>query len=112
MRQALGAYYQQTLSLTAIFQSYGRTSEGSNVACFANIRHRGVYLEDHCWVHRSKQMKKLDLQHGDIIAFEARVGRYVRREPVFDLSEIEYDYRLEKIRDVRLLRRAKGANHE
>lgn len=108
MRERLAQYYGETLELTAHFQAYGRTAEGRNMACFACICLDGDELADHVWMHRSGQMKDLRLAIGDVVEFEARVGRYVRNHQFRRVSEIEYDYNLEKIRDMRVLKRAKG----
>lgn len=112
MRERLAEFYQETICVTARFQSYANTNQGSNVACFYNIRLDDRQVADHVWVHRSGQMKKLDLKHGDIVQFEARVGKYARGEPMNHISEVQYEYNLEKIRELRVLKRANGEVHE
>ena len=105
MRTRLGAHFGETHTFTAVFQGFSRTTSESNVACFQRVRLNGVEVADHVWVHRSKAMKRLGMEYGDIVEFEARVGRYSRGEPLRHVSEIEYDFMLEKIKDVRIMER-------
>ncbi len=105
MRERLGVHYGEIHCFTAVFQLFSRTAEGSNVACLMNVRLYDRQVADHVWVHRSKVMKRLGLQYGDIVEFEARVGRYTRGEPLNHVSEIEFEYTLEKLRDMRVIRR-------
>lgn len=106
MRERLAERYQETHSFTASFRSYAKTNEGSNVACFGNVYLDDAWMTDHVWIHRSKQMKNLDLQPGDRVRFEARVGRYVKSiVPRPHTEAPEWDYCLEKIRDVVIVQR-------
>lgn len=107
MRQGLARFYRQTCVWTAHFQTYGRTADGSNVICVANVRLDGQIVADHVWIHRSKHMKRLNLRLGDVVTFEAQVGRYPRTKTFTHVSEIEYDFNLEKVRDFQVVRRVK-----
>lgn len=111
MRERLGRYFGQTHCFIARFQSYAKTNEGSNVGCLYNVKLDGREVADHVWIHRSGKMKDLELQHGDIVEFEARVGRYARGEPMQHVSEVQYEYNLEKIKEMRVVRRANGEGH-
>lgn len=105
MRDKLAAYYQQELSLTAYFDRYSKTEDGSNVACINRVMLNGDELADHLWIHRSGRMKDLDLQQGDLIAFDARVTRYTRYGVKPETGR-QTDYGLHRIRDVIVLKRA------
>jgi len=106
MRQWLKEHYQETFNFTARFQCYAKTPDDSNVACFASLRVNGEFCADHIWTHRSKLMKNLDLQNGDLVAFEARITRYARNESFSRAEDVIYDYGVEKIREFQVLRRA------
>lgn len=105
MRERLAQYYRETHIFTARFQCYGKTDNGSNVACFDHIRICTQWVADHIWIHRSQHMKKLDLQTGDMVEFEARVGRYVHGTPRPHMKQVQYDYNLEKVSDLKVIRR-------
>jgi hypothetical protein len=112
MRERLAEHYQETHNFSAFFLSYSKTPEGSNVVCLRQICIGQKWVADHVWVHRSKQMKQLELMAGDIIQFEARVCRYSRGIPRPHVDDIEYDYGLEKIREIRVLKRhIEGTEH-
>lgn len=111
MRERLGLHYRETHCFTAYFHSYAKTDEGSNVVCLYKICLGQREVADHCWIHRSKQMKQLKLQHGDFVQFEARVGRYARLASLNLNSAVEHEFNLEKVRDVQVLRRANGEHN-
>lgn len=104
-RVLLGALFGQTHCFQAYFEKYGRTDEGRNTVCLREVHLNGQEVTDHAWIHRSQQLYKLNLKQGDVIEFEARVGRYSRDIPRIGQTP-EYDYRLEKIREVRVIARA------
>lgn len=109
MRERLAQHYQETHIFTAQFRSYGKTTDGSNMACLGNINLVGLgWVADHIWVHRSKHMKQLALIAGDMVQFEARIGRYVRGTARPHFVESEYDYNLEKVREFIVLKRVEG----
>lgn len=113
MRERLGRYFGQTHCFTGVFLNYSKTPEGSNVACFRWISIGKVPVADHVWIHRSKHMKQLELMAGDVVQFEARVGRYSRGIPRPHAEEIEYDFCLEKIKEIVVLKRhMKGQDSE
>jgi len=118
MRERLGDLYdpsgRQAHCFTAQFQCFGKTDEGTNVALLVEI-YLGTerWLSDHVWVHRSKQMKLLEPERGDILEFEAVVGKYPRSESFSRAEDCQYDFSLEKIREIRILRkRVNGAIDE
>lgn len=110
MRERLGDLYdpagQQTHIFTAQFHCFGRTDEGSNVALLVAV-YLGCekWLSDHVWIHRSKQLKLLMPDKGDILEFEAVVGRYPRSESFSRAEDCQWDFSLEHIRDIRILRK-------
>lgn len=58
---------------------------------------RGELVDDHMWFNLTKGFKRLVLQEGDRVAFDARVKSYQkgykgRREDVF--KPLEWDYKL------------------
>jgi hypothetical protein len=106
MRERLAALYQQTHTFTAYFSRYSKTKEKSNMVCLSIVRLEGRMVADHVWVHRSKVMKVLDLHSGDRVQFEARVGRYARTGDFASISEIEWEFSLEKVRNFVILERA------
>jgi hypothetical protein len=109
MRERLGDFYdpsgKESHCFTARFQCFGKTDEGSNVALLLSIQHNGKFAADHVWIHRSKQLKQLAPEKGDIIAFEAVVGKYPRSESFSRGEDAKYDFSLEKIREIRLIRK-------
>jgi len=105
MRERLALYFGQTQCFTAQFQCYGRTAEGSNVVLLVRVQIEDRWVCDHLWIHRSKMLKNLALEKGDIVEFMARVGRYARNEPIQHVSEIQWDYNLEKIHAVNVIQR-------
>ncbi len=105
MREELAQHYQTINVFTAHFVSYGRTDDGSNVVLLAHIHLGEEWVADHVWVHRSKHMKQLELKVGDVVEFEARVGRYVKGIPRPHVEALNYDYNLEKIREFRVVQR-------
>lgn len=112
MRERLGDLFDPAGKcahvFTAVFQCYGKTAEGSNVICLMDIRLGQNALTDHLWIHRSKQMKQLELEFGDWIAFSAVVGKYPRQGESFSRGEdAVYDYSLEHIREMRIIRKGK-----
>ena len=57
----------------------------------------GNVVTDHLWFNKTKGFTKVDLQQGDRVSFEARVGSYVKgyqgyREDIY--SDISLDYKL------------------
>lgn len=110
MRERLGDYYdpsgRQTHYFTAQFQCFGKTDEGSNVALLVSVFKDGRWVCDHAWIHRSKQMKRLELEKGDIIEFQAVVGKYPRQgETIIRAEERTWDFSLEHICEMRILRK-------
>jgi len=113
MRERLGDFYdpagKESHCFTAQFQCFGKTDEGSNVVLLLNVQHEGKFACDHMWIHRSKQMKLLEPERGDMIEFQAVVGKYPRSESFSRAEDCVYDFSLEKIKDIRLLnKREKG----
>lgn len=108
MRERLGVHFRETHCFTAIFQRFGTTVDGSHTACLMHLRIDGRWVADHVWIHRSKAMKLLEPQYGDVVQFEARVGRYAKGEPLNHVSEVEYDFTVEKIRNFVILTRKEG----
>lgn len=108
MRERLGDLYdpsgKQAYCFTAQFQCFGKTDEGSNVALLVAVYlGTGRWVADHVWIHRSKQMKRLELEKGDIIAFEAVVNKYLRQGISFSRPEdAVYDFGLDHIRAMRV----------
>lgn len=65
----------------------------------------GKVVTDHLWLTIGVQIKRLDLQIGDTVVFDARVTQYEKgykgyREDVYD-APIELDYRLSNPTKVR-----------
>lgn len=112
MRERLAEILHETHCFTGRFVTYGKTNEGSNKACFTNICIGKQWITDHVWIHRSKQMKNLDLRPGDQVQFEARVGRYVKGAPRPHFEPLQYDYNLEKIRELTVIERSEGTANE
>lgn len=111
MRERLGDLYdpagQAAHTFTAQFQCFGKTDEGSNVALLVAV-YLGCekWLSDHVWIHRSKQLKLLEPDKGDILEFEAVVSRYPRQGKSFTRAdEIEYDFCLDKIKEMKIVQR-------
>lgn len=98
MRERLSDHYQETIIVTARFSHYSKTDTGSNVVCLKNLFACGRWIADHVWIHRSKQIKQLELKAGDIVEFEARVCRYARNGFVVEREDMNIDYGLEKVR--------------
>lgn len=96
------AYYL----FTARFSRYSRSKDDSNVACFDHIKHDGRMAADHCWTHRSKVMKALELQSGDKVEFEAQIKRYIRDVRYYGGEPGQLDYGLERIRNLKVIERA------
>lgn len=114
MREKLEPLYGQVLRLTARFQSFGRTEDDRNVVCFERVMLNGVEVADHVWVHRSGAMKDANLQAGDMVCFEARVGRYLHQRDLWKRQPgdpMNYDYTLEKIKEFAVIQR-QGGNRE
>lgn len=105
MRQRLEPYYQETHIFTARFQKYSKTIHGSNVVCLVGLCLGGQAVADHIWIHRSKQVKQLELKNGDMVEFEARVCKYARDWFAVEIEDISLDYGLEKIREFRVTKR-------
>jgi hypothetical protein len=106
MRDGLASLFGEVHWFSAVFQSYAKTEGGANVACLRDVRYGLQTVADHVWIHRSQQMKKLDLQEGDVVQFSAEVGRYAR-EPITDPNALERDYSLEHIREMSIKMRRK-----
>ena len=116
MRERLGELYdpagKEAHCFTAQFHCFGKTDEGSNVALLIAI-YLGTerWCADHLWIHRSKQMKQLELEKGDIIKFSAVVGKYPRQGESFSRAEdAEWDFCLNKVRKMRIYRKRGTAN--
>lgn len=116
MRERLGDLYdpsgQQAHCFTAQFQCYGKTDEGSNVALLVAI-YLGTekWVADHAWIHRSKQMKYLELERGDIIEFDAVVGKYLRQGKSFSrVEDAEFEFCLKHVRQMRIYRKRGTVN--
>lgn len=105
MRERLSNYYQQTCIVTARFSHYSKTDSGSNVVCLNNLVICDKWVADHVWIHRSKQIKLLELRAGDVVQFEGRVCRYLRNIFVIDRTDLSMDYGLEKIREFKVMER-------
>jgi hypothetical protein len=104
VRTRLAQRFGETHLFTAQFQAFSTTKGGAQVACFERVCIEGEQVTDHIWIHRSKHMKTLNLQRGDIVEFEARVERYPRRHRTSQ-REAEHDYNLEKIKEMRVIKR-------
>lgn len=116
MRERLGDLYdpagKQAHCFTAQFHCFGRTDEGSNVALLVAV-YLGTekWISDHVWIHRTKQMKRLELEKGDIIEFEAVVGKYPRKGESFSRAEdAVWDFSLEHVREMRIYRKRGTVN--
>lgn len=109
MRERLAEYFQQTHCFVAQFRSYAKTEQGSNVACFSGVCIGNLWVCDHVWIHRSKHMKQQELKAGDLVQFEARIGRYAKNGiPRPHVEAVEWDYCLDKIRAFVVLKRHEG----
>lgn len=111
MRERLAVLYEDNPMAShlfiARFSKFSRNKDGSNRACLDHIRHNGHMVADHCWVHRSKAMKCLELENGDIVEFEAQIRRYAK-EVEFYSGEIGLiEYGLERVRNMRITERYK-----
>lgn len=72
----------------------------------------GNRVSDHLWFNLTKQFEALDLQHGDLIEFHARVKKYEKgyfgyREDVY--KPLETDYKLSYPTKIKILRRELAA---
>src|SRR5690242_12286303 len=110
MRERLGDFYdpagKESHCFTAIFQCFGRTDEGSNVLLLLDVRRSGKFAADHIWIHRSKQIKRLELEKGDLVEFEAVVGKYPRKGESFTHGkDAVWDFSLEHVREMRITRK-------
>lgn len=110
MRERLGELYDPSGSeahcFTARFQCFGKTDEGSNVALLCEIHMGDKWVADHVWIHRSKQLKQLAPERGELVVFEAVVGKYPRQGESFTREEdAKYDFSLEHVREFRVLGR-------
>ena len=108
MRERLGDYYdpsgQESHCFTAQFQCFSKTEDQSNVALLLLVQLDGKFVADHVWIHRSKQLKNLLPERGDILAFEAVVGKYPRKGESFSRAEdAQYDFSLEHVKEIRIL---------
>lgn len=82
-RQALAARLGDRITVTAAFQRYGKRPHpvrGMSISlCFEDIRDmKGALLTDHLWIRGNLHWKKLDLQPGDVVQFDAVVIQYER----------------------------------
>lgn len=105
MREILGEYFGEICVVTAVFDRYSKTPEGSNMVCYRDIRIEGRLAADHVWVHRSKAMKQADMKAGDRVEFLARVGHYPVGIPRPHVEAVQYDYCLEKISEFAVIER-------
>ena len=107
MREELARYHDgQLYTFTAYFEHYSKTPFGSNVALLRDVRVNQQRVADHLFIHRSQRMKALNLNAGDVVVFEARVGVYLHNNLEEILNNTAGDYRLEKIRDMRIKARS------
>jgi hypothetical protein len=84
MRNKLGKYLGERLKFTARVETFGlkrfpnfeyvRTILLIDISLASNSK----VIADHLWRTHGAQMQALNLQAGDIISFEARVGKYAK----------------------------------
>lgn len=80
-REALAAYWNQRITVQAVFQRFGHTQEARKVACVEQITHAGELVAGHVWIPFGTALKRLHLKPGNLLQFEARVMRYVKHDP-------------------------------
>lgn len=112
MRERLAILYEDdpmaSHTFTARFSRYSRGKDGNILACIDHIKYEGKFSADHAWIHRSKAMKCLCLEDGDIVKFEAQITRYRRDVQYYGGEEGELDYGLCRVRNMQIIERAKG----
>jgi hypothetical protein len=105
MRKKLAELKNQRKKFTGIFERFGtkRAFRGSDLrtVLLVGIRNEsGELLCDHLWFNYTKGFERIDLVHGDIVEFEARVKNYTKgymghRDDIYD-KPIQTDYRLDR----------------
>ena len=79
-REALAEYWNQRITVQAVFRRYGFTQDSRRVVVIEQVTYRGEWVADHVWIP-SNRLKALHLKPGYHIQFEARVMRYVKNNP-------------------------------
>lgn len=98
-REELAEFLNQRVTVQAVFQRFGFTTEGRRVACFEQVEIGGAVVVSHVWVNVGTPLKRLHLKRGCRVAFEARVHRYVKNDPS------TFHYGLDDLQSPRLLSR-------
>lgn len=92
---------------TALFTCFAKTEDGQNVVMIEQVFCGNKYVSDHCWVHRSKALKRLEPVKGDTLKFQAVVGKYPKPRDFVDIRKVRWDYGLEHIREIEIIKRGK-----
>lgn len=90
---------------TALFSCFARTEDGENVVMIEQVHCEGKYVANHCWIHRSKALKRLEPVKGDRLSFLAVVGKYPKPRNFTDIRKVRWDYNLEHVREIQILKR-------
>lgn len=98
-REALAAYLNQRITVQAVFQRFGFTTEGRRVACFEQVEIEGAVVAQHVWIPFGSPLKRLHLKRGCRVEFEARVHKYVKNDFA------TFHYGLDDIQSPKLLSR-------
>lgn len=80
-RDRLADFWNQRITVQAIFERYGHTRHARKVAVVQHITRDGELLADHVWIPLGKALRALHLKPGNCIQFEARVMRYIKHDP-------------------------------
>lgn len=109
MRVLLSDMYDPTGNafyyFTAVFERFSKTEDGSNVVALAQVHCDGKYVADHCWIHRSQALKKLNPVKGDVLEFLAVVSKYPKPRDFTHVRQMKWEYGLEKVREIKIKER-------
>lgn len=93
---------------TAVFDRFARTEDETNVVLLTQIHADGKYVADHCWIHRSKVLKRMNPVKGDVLEFLAVVSKYPKPRDFVHMWQVKWEYGLEKVREIKIKERRNG----
>lgn len=108
MREKLVDLLGSRLRFYGTFEKYGLKSSYKGLPkqtlLLVDVKRDGELITDHLWFNLTKGFNELgDLSPGDVIAFDARVGTYVKGYVGRDEDSRELDYRLTHPTKIRML---------
>lgn len=107
MRENLKQLNGVRVRFTGVFEKYGLKSAYKGLPLqtllLQDIKRNGDLLTDHLWFNLTKGFDGLgNLYPGDVVAFDARVGPYVKGYA----EDREVDFNLKRLTKVELIKRA------